>query len=347
MTGPSSPAVEYLATFNTALQVGLRNRSRILDEVHQHLHEATMAQWTAMLEEAERRGGGARSSDEELWAEAQRRAVVAFGSPEEVAASFASGLLGAFDRRVAITARRLDLWLAHPLRGAVLRVALVLMAYAVVVALAELFDARRPLAGTAQAVLFGGIVLALARGAQAYGLRGRPEPGFRARLRIAKLRPGWPLSTCVRDEPFTPATIGVFSFFVLSSALSILPESLYGKTPFLRTILLFGVALLVLAVVLLGERVAAQAARDYPGESEADKRRTWRADHPWSAIFLRTLPLPLSGLALLVLSGPWLGPRLALGVLLVGVTALLAVGMRLAQNGDEQDAFKWRMRRSN
>ena len=109
MSGSSSPALEYLAAFNAALHVGLRNRNRILSEVMEHLHEAAMAEWTAVCDETERDGRSIVGSEDELWAEAQRRAVAAFGSAEEVAACFESGVLGALDRRVAIATRRLDI----------------------------------------------------------------------------------------------------------------------------------------------------------------------------------------------------------------------------------------------
>lgn len=340
MSKPFSPANEYLADFNAALQVGLGNRSRILTEVEEHLHEATMAHWTAMLKERERTDLDARRSDEELWVEAQRRAVAAFGSPEEVAASFESGLLGALDRRVAIATQRLDMWLAHPFRGIALRVAFALTAYLIVSALAALFHARWPLAGVAQSVLLLGMAWALGRSLQAYMLRRRPERGFRARLRS-----GIPRGPFGRS--FTPLQIGYLTYFLLGGAASILPGSLYGNTPSARALPHLCLALLVLAAVLLTERLAARAARGYPGETSAQRKRAWRAAHPWPAVLLRISPLPLFLLALLSLSSTFPGSRLAVGVLFVSVTMLVAVGMRLAQNADEKDIFDWRLRHSN
>ncbi len=101
MSGPQTIR-DYLAAFNAALEVGLRSRRRIHVEVYDHLCRTA--------EEELRRG----LTEEE----AQRRAIAAFGSPEQVAAGFESGFLGPLDRRLAVTATRVDVWIArHPWGG--------------------------------------------------------------------------------------------------------------------------------------------------------------------------------------------------------------------------------------
>lgn len=102
----------YLAALNTALAVGLRSRSRILEEVCEHLYQAAMAEHGEMLARIERRELPAAPSHA-LWAEAQRRAIVAFGSPEEVASGFQKGPLGALDERLALADARLEGWLGR------------------------------------------------------------------------------------------------------------------------------------------------------------------------------------------------------------------------------------------
>ncbi len=93
---------EYLASLNACLELGLRSRRRIFLEVCDHLSE---------LVEIERRDGVHR-------AEAERRAIAAFGSPEEVARSFQAGLAGAIDKRLAVSTRRLHGWMASHRWGA-------------------------------------------------------------------------------------------------------------------------------------------------------------------------------------------------------------------------------------
>ncbi len=102
----------YLAALNTALAVGLRSRSRILEEACEHLYEAAMAEHEELLAQIERRELPARPG-ETLWAEAQRRAIAAFGSPEEVAAGFQRGPLGVLDKHLAAADARFEGWLAR------------------------------------------------------------------------------------------------------------------------------------------------------------------------------------------------------------------------------------------
>lgn len=102
----------YLAELNSALAVGLRSRSRILEEACEHLYEAAMAEHEELLAQIERRELPARPG-EALWAEAQRRAIAAFGSPEEVASGFQSGPLGVLDRHLAAADARFEGWVAR------------------------------------------------------------------------------------------------------------------------------------------------------------------------------------------------------------------------------------------
>lgn len=350
-----SPAVEYLAALNAALEVGLRSRRRILSEVNQHLHDAAMAQWTAMVKEAERRGEDGDS--EELWIEAQRRAVAAFGSAQEVAASFESGLLGALDRRLAVTARRIDEWMARrPWGGGALRIALALAVALALAAVSAPFDPSASsaslverLLGPGSLFLTYGTLWALYRGAQARALRDRPEPGFRARLSVGGPQLGRLLGVSVPEETqpgggfmnFYGANLFLASAWHFSFALILAPGA-YGGV--VLDFLFWG---FLTGGMLLSIWIEERAFRDHRGKTDADRQRAaWRAEHPWWAVLLLSLPAPLALLPLFVLSSAPLGARLVLGALFVAVAALLTAGIRLGHSQDERDAFERRMAQS-
>lgn len=167
---------------NASLELGLRGRRPILYEVADHLREAATAE-----------GKNGASPQE-----AQRRAISAFGSPQEVAAGFESDLAGQIDKRLAVIGRRLDVWMAqHPWGGAASRMALVLPFAAAIVALGTLFGVGVDAAlGPAGFVFTMGSWWSLHLGFKAWRLRARPERGLRARLRahdpqLLGLEEGW------------------------------------------------------------------------------------------------------------------------------------------------------------
>ena len=97
----------YLAEFNAALAVGLRSRSRILEEVGEHIYEAASAEHERLLTQMQR-GELPVQPVEALWTAAQRHAIASFGRPEEVAAGFHAGPLGPVERRLALADARFE-----------------------------------------------------------------------------------------------------------------------------------------------------------------------------------------------------------------------------------------------
>ena len=97
----------YLAELNDALAVGMRSRSRILEEVGEHLYEAASSEHQELVAQTER-GELPAQPVEVLWTEAQRRAIASFGTPEEVASGFQTGPLGAVDGRLAAADARFE-----------------------------------------------------------------------------------------------------------------------------------------------------------------------------------------------------------------------------------------------
>lgn len=93
--------------------------------------------------------------------------------------------------------------------------------------------------------------------------------------------------------------------------------------------------------------IVERASRDHRGKTDADRQRAaWRAEHPWWAVLLLSLPASVALLPLFVLSSAPLGARLVLGALFVAVAALLTAGIRLGHSQDERDAFERRMAQS-
>lgn len=105
------------------------------------------------------------ASSEDAW----RQTVGAFGTPEEAAAAFETDLVGALDRRLALIASRLDVWMArHPWGGAAVRVALALPAVAAIAAVGSAVGAVDIALGgffaflASYAAVLGGLELLLA-----------------------------------------------------------------------------------------------------------------------------------------------------------------------------------------
>jgi len=139
---PPQTIREYLAALNASLEVGLRNRQRILVEVENHLSDAAQEQL---------RGGASLP-------EASRRAIAAFGSPVAVAARFDAGVIGALDRRLALGVRRLHRWMAlGPRRAAVVWLALGVVCGGAVAVVGTAFGAQQPLWAAAMFVSTGAV----------------------------------------------------------------------------------------------------------------------------------------------------------------------------------------------
>ena len=183
---PTNDINLYLAALNAELSVGLRSRSRILEEVGDHLEAAASAEREAMLADPER-WGPVVEGDEALAAEARRRAVAGFGSPRETAAGFETGVLGVLDRRLAALDAHVDRWLARPLAwagaGALGMVALA----AAVVALGAFFEVPNADAQLGFTFALTGVLIFCMRAA--YVLRGKLPAGGGAALRGLRCKP--------------------------------------------------------------------------------------------------------------------------------------------------------------
>lgn len=107
MSGPLDNVNAYLAELNGALAVGLRSRSRILEEVGEHIYQAASAEHERLLAQMQREEIPVQPV-EAVWAEAQRRAITSFGAPKDVAAGFQTGPLGAVDSRLALADARFE-----------------------------------------------------------------------------------------------------------------------------------------------------------------------------------------------------------------------------------------------
>lgn len=310
MSGPQTIR-DYLAAFNAALEVGLRSRRRILVEVYDHLCRTA--------EEELRRG----LTEEE----AQRRAIAAFGSPEQVAAGFESGFLGLLDRRLAVTATRVDVWIArHPWGGAVLRTALFLPAAALIAGLGLAFAATDLSFGVAGWLVVTAALWSLQLGALARKLRGRPEPGLRARIAAHD-----PELLGLHHDPLggvgaTGCWMGALGGLAVGAGLSFL---LY---------------IVILILSLPPTLLAGALARNCAGDCETRRWLNFRREHPWWGALVNAAHLPSFVLALaLALPAP-LDFRLALALGITGMTAGLAALRCLAWNRHEKDWIEAELR---
>jgi len=102
----------YLAALNAALAVGMRSRSRILEEAGEHLYQAASAEHERLVAQTGLRELPAQLV-EEVWTTAQRRAIASFGTPEEVAAGFGTRPLGSVDKRLGLADARVEAVLAR------------------------------------------------------------------------------------------------------------------------------------------------------------------------------------------------------------------------------------------
>ena len=111
MTGsrPIDNLNAYLVALNAELAVGVRSRSRILEEAGEHLYQAALAEHAQLAAQVER--GERPAIGDALWTEAQARAITDFGSPEKVASEFQEGPLGALDKRMGLVDASFEAWL--------------------------------------------------------------------------------------------------------------------------------------------------------------------------------------------------------------------------------------------
>ncbi len=291
---------DYVLALGASLEFGLRSRRRILLEVYDHLCQAA--------DEELRRG--------ETEEEAQRRAIAAFGSPEEVAARFEAGLLGALDRRLALSARWLHRWTAkRPSRVAVVWMALGVFVAAAVAAVGASFGAS-DLDNAAGSFVGTGA---------AFALMCTIVPSRRRRIQAG-----------VRDWEheltifFLIPASGGFVMMLGGSDLGGLFVGLAAGALVLVTFFLETVI----------EGVVTRVARGYAEPAEDDDRQAWSADHPWRAALAWVAPLPLGLLALIVVyPGPG-GLRVALAVLVGAMTALAAAAVRLEQSRQEKETYQ-------
>ncbi len=162
---PAESISRYLVEFNAALETRLGRRRRILAEVEDHLREAVARE----LE----RGSGPE--------EAEAVAIAAFGSPERVAREFGSDPLARLPSQIVTGARRLDEMMARrPWAGASVTAFAVASVYAAMGALGAAFHAPRSRDLLSLSVVMG-LLAFVVQGSVARALRGRGEPGLRAR----------------------------------------------------------------------------------------------------------------------------------------------------------------------
>ena len=305
MSGPQT-IHDYLAAFNAALEVGLRSRRRILEELCDHLCQAAG--------EHLRRG--------ETEQEAQRRAIATFGSPAEVAAGFERGLIGSLDRRLAVTAGRLDVWMArHPKGGAVIRAALFVPPAALLAGLGLAFGAPDVGYSVAMYLFAFGAMWSFILGGLARKLRGRPEAGLRARLAAhhpmdAGLDAGYPLG-------------GFSAVAVWGTYLGVL-----AKDTGLNGLLVMAMVILSVSANLLFPRAL---ARNCAGEDATSQWISFRSEHPWWGALVHCTYLPVSALALALAFPAPLGFKLALLLVILGMTVGLAALRFVAWNAHEKE----------
>ncbi len=324
MRGPQTIG-EYLADFNAFLEVGFRSRRRIFLEVSDHL-------WQAVARELE---AGASP------AVAERRAAAAFGSPEEVARSFEAGLVGALDKRLAVTTRRIHRWMTrHPWGAAVIKAAVVVLILGVVASVGAFVGANDPL-GALWSFLFIGIGWVLCFSPQA-PLRGRLQgrslaaPWRRlegpAKERAARTRRQYrgPNATRISSACTYPM---VWTWLIMAD------ETWWGR-PVWQPV---GVFLFLeggrAAVARATDRAVDLVARRRARATGDASRGPWEAEQRWRAALLEIWSFPLASLALVLLYPSPLELRGSFAALLVAGTALAAACLCLLRSLQEKDYY--------
>ena len=290
----------YLADLNAVLEVGLRSRRRILTEVADHLCQATQEQL--------RRGTDQR--------EAQRRAIAAFGSPQEVAARFEAGLIGTLDRRLALSVRWTHHWLTQHRAGPPVFTVIVSVLFAAAFAVVGTAFDRDALRAATVSLAAGTVFAAL----------------FVSRSHARRLR-----DITASDT----ATVLVPLLFLYPAVVSCL-VLLDGEHSF--TVQWLGSFTLVWALWCVSqpviERAIRCAARRCTGPTDEDRRRAWSVAHPWWSAVAGVAPLPLGLVVLMAVHPSPVALRVALVALMAAMTALAAVAVRLEAGRRERDAYQ-------
>lgn len=297
---------EYLARFNVALEVGVRSRRQIFLEVSDHLRERF---------ERELRAGASDT-------EAARRAIAAFGPPEEVARSFQAGMLGALDRQLALRTRRLHRWMASHLWGAAAaKLALLALIYGAVAAVGTLAGARQPLLGSAHLLSWGAM----------WVLWCSPQAPLRARLRVRPQPRGqYPLDTVT--------FMAICPFPMVSAWLTMVEVNPFD--PFwllMLLVLLFPV--FQWSAYWVTERVLNLVARRSAPSAQDASSSSWKAEHPWRSAFFEIWSAPLALLALVLTYPAPVALRGAFAVVVAAVTLLVALGLCLVRSLREKTSY--------
>jgi len=309
---PTEDLNSYLAEFNAALAVGMRSRSRILEEAGEHLYETACAEHERLLVRIER-GELPVQPIQTLWTAAQRRAISTFGRPQDVAAGFQTGPLGSVDRRLALADGRYEAALRRRpvLAGTIWAAATSLSWLAIGVAISVvggLFDVGyaanvlMPLAWVSAGVFCIRI----------WHVLGRLPAGGAATWR------GLPLSRSARSSPVIALRdVPGWNFFI-GYVLLIDPMSFIELTA-----AWIGLAL----VVELAARLARRS-----GHAGGWSAYGTDPDENWARYVSGLGTSTAITLALIVVTAGSFGLALALGLLLAGFAGMTALARRLAWN---------------
>jgi len=297
----------YLAALNAALAVGVKSRSRILEEAGEHLYQAARAEHADLVAQVER--GERPAIGDALWTEAQARAIAAFGSPEKVASGFEKGLLDTLDKRVALLDAGFETWLERrPLVAGTIWAAVTSLAWVVlgaaIFAVGSLFEI-----GYAINVLMPFVFVAAAYFClrMVFVVRRSVVASWRG-LPLFQL-PGWRL-VALRDW--------VGYLFFIGYIMLTDPMSFTGLMS-----LWMGLAIVVEVGVRLARRAGRAAGWSAYGEDP---------DENWAKYMTGLWTSATITLSLIALQTSSLGLTVALGLLLVAVTGTVALARRLAWN---------------
>lgn len=315
---------EYLASFNACLELGLRSRRRIFLEVCDHLSE---------LVEIELRDGVPG-------AEAERRAIAAFGSPEEVARSFQAGLAGAIDKRLAVSTRRLHRWMASHRWGAagVQTVALAAITGMWVAGVA-LVGAKNPLLA---ALTFFTVGLWLVLVWSPHAPLPRAGIWFKGWVSKRVKRPVRDGSARDRREHrrLDAETIVMLycPYSVVLAWLMMVKDDLYHPVwHFMAWFVLF-MGFQYAAIWGTDHGLDLAARRRGPSTEDAD-RQSWEAEHPLMAALFDIWSVALASLALVLVYPAPLEVRAAFVAMVAALTGLSALGICLVGRLKEHDDY--------
>jgi len=311
---------EYLTSFNACLELGLRSRRRIVLEVCDHLSQ---------LVEIDLRDGVHR-------AEAERRAIAAFGSPEEVARSFQAGLAGAIDKRLAVSTRRLHGWMASHRWGAagVKTVALA--------AIMAMWEAGVALVGAKNFAALGfftfGLLWVLVLSPHA-PLRPRSQISFKGWVwkRVkGPVRDGSARDRREHGRLDAQTIVMFYPYVVVSAWLTMVKENPSLWHALVWVALFFGFQLVAAWGTDYGLDLA---ARRRDPSTEHASRQSWEAEHPLRAALFDIWSVALASLALVLVYPAPLEVRAAFVAMVATLTGLLALGICLVRRLKEHDYY--------